>query len=427
MTVPDGWRMQTRRKLCAWCMIVGLILLSGCNSDTGSLNPTPSPPAVPTMVRAEPRRVSTVILTPTVQESSELPTPSKIPPTEQPDAINRQPEVQLYSRPSAGSNVIEVLSEQTDLIVIGRMENNRWLQVVAPNAQVGWIPLDALDVFVDLDTVSITAVIGEPLPTTLPPGRPTGRLITGITPRAREIFEEGQRQGNRPGVFSKVGDSLTVASYVLFPIGWGVHDLQQYAYLDPVIEHFSPEQANDSNSFSNTSLAADNGWTSASVLDASLAHHQFCSGETPLECEYRIVKPALALILIGTNDVELLSADQYRQNMRKIIEISISRGIIPVISTIPDRLGYETQVIQYNAIVHDLAGELQIPVWDYAWAMSILPNNGLSEDGVHPSWPPGDIAQAARFNPQNLQYGYTARNLTALQVLDVIWRQVMRG
>lgn len=428
MIVPDDWCMETKRKLGAWVMPAMLVaLLTACGDDTASLNSIATLPVVPTMVRAEPRRVSTVVLTPTVLPDGS-PTLSVIPPTDQPDAVNRQSDVPLYARPAAGSNVIQVLPAQTELIVIGRMENNRWLQVVAPSTQVGWVPLDALDVNISLDTISITAVIGEPLPTVLPPGRPTGRLITGITPRTREIFEEGQRQGNRAGVFSKIGDSITVASYVLYPIGWGVHDLQQYAYLDPVIQHFKTETANDSNSFSNTSLAADNGWTTDSVLDTGLAHHQFChGGETPLECEFRILKPALALILLGTNDVELLSAAEYRQNLRRIMEISISRGIIPVVSTIPDRLGFETQVIQFNAIVHDLTREFQTPLWDYAWAMSILPNSGLSQDGVHPSWPPGDIAEAARFSPQNLQYGYTARNLTALQVLDAVWRQVIKG
>jgi hypothetical protein len=31
----------------------------------------------------------------------------------------------------------------------------------------------------------------------------------------------------------------------------------------------------------------------------------------------------------------------------------------------------------------------------------------------------------ARFTPENLQYGYTVRNLNALQVLDALLRTVM--
>jgi hypothetical protein len=45
----------------------------------------------------------------------------------------------------------------------------------------------------------------------------------------------------------------------------------------------------------------------------------------------------------------------------------------------------------------------------------------MGPDGVHPSWAPN----AADFTPENLQYGSTVRNLTALMVLDALWRQVM--
>ena len=59
-----------------------------------------------------------------------------------------------------------------------------------------------------------------------------------------------------------------------------------------------------------------------------------------------------------------------------------------------------------------------------------LPNNGLEADGVHPSYPPDTIGQweaAANFVGENLQYGYNMRNLSALQVLDALWRQVILG
>jgi hypothetical protein len=37
---------------------------------------------------------------------------------------------------------------------------------------------------------------------------------------------------------------------------------------------------------------------------------------------------------------------------------------------------------------------------------------------------PPDKATTA-FTPENLKYGYTVRNLTALQALDAIWRLVI--
>jgi len=44
-----------------------------------------------------------------------------------------------------------------------------------------------------------------------------------------------------------------------------------------------------------------------------------------------------------------------------------------------------------------------------------------ASDGVHPSAAPN----SADFTPENLQYGMTVRNLTALQALDAVWRGAM--
>ncbi len=242
----------------------------------------------------------------------------------------------------------------------------------------------------------------------------------------KSIFQHGQQLGNRANVFSKIGDSLTVATYVLYPIGWGGYTLHDYEYLAPVIQYFSATNARDSNSFANISLSADNGWTTESVFNPSLANPELCQiGEPPLLCEYRVVRQAVALILLGTNDVAELPLSSFQSNLRNIVEVSIHKGVIPIISTLPNREGYEQQVDEFNAVIWALAYESGVPLWDYGAAMAALPNSGLSADGVHPSWPPGDFDAAANLSRPNLQYGYTVRNLTALQVLDEIWRSVL--
>jgi hypothetical protein len=263
-------------------------------------------------------------------------------------------------------------------------------------------------------------LVTDPMqPTTVP-------LITNLTDHNRQIFLRGQQLGNRANVFSKVGDSLTVATYVLYPIGWGAYNLHTHTSLQPVIDYFSAPVAETENSFSHISLAAENGWTTQSVLDPTRANPQVCQRyETPLLCEYRVMRPTIALILLGTNDVSQLPAEVFRGNLRRIIEISINRGVIPVISTLPDRASYSDQIRVFNGHIRELAREFGTPLWDYGAFMATLTNGGLAADGVHPSWPPGDYAAAADFSPENLQYGYTLRNLTALQVLDDLWRQVI--
>jgi hypothetical protein len=64
-----------------------------------------------------------------------------------------------------------------------------------------------------------------------------------------------------------------------------------------------------------------------------------------------------------------------------------------------------------------------IPLWDFYSSINGLPNRGLSGDGVHPSEAPDN--QDAYFDEEHLQYGFTVRNLGALQMLYELWRQVL--
>jgi hypothetical protein len=192
-----------------------------------------------------------------------------------------------------------------------------------------------------------------------------------------------------------------------------------------VVAHFASGWARTGNSFYNTSLAAKAGWSSWSVLAPSLADKTVCGAyESPLVCEYRISRPAVALIMVGTNDVMGTPSDAYRANLQRIVGDTVNLGIIPVVSTIPPflRTGYEARADELNGIIVAVAQEFDVPVWHYWAALQPLPNRGLAPDGVHPSWSPGP----ADFTAENLRYGYTVRNLTALQALDLVWRQCMQ-
>ena len=226
--------------------------------------------------------------------------------------------------------------------------------------------------------------------------------------------------GNQAHVFSKIGDSITVAPTFLVPFGWGSFNLRDEGYLADVVNFYAGGWARNGNSFNNTSLAAKGGWSSFTVLSPSQADHSVChAGEPPLWCEYRLSRPSVALIMVGTNDVMDSSSDAYRANLQRIVADSLSRGIVPVLSTIPafHRAGYEARVAELNGIIADVAHQNDIPLWDYWSALESLPNEGLGPDGIHPSAAPN----SADFTADNLQFGYTVRNLTALQALDALW------
>jgi hypothetical protein len=60
-------------------------------------------------------------------------------------------------------------------------------------------------------------------------------------------------------------------------------------------------------------------------------------------------------------------------------------------------------------------------VWNFWLAVQPLPLHGLRSP-EHLTY--GEYVLPADFSPENMQYAYNVRNLTALQVLDVVWRSV---
>ena len=78
----------------------------------------------------------------------------------------------------------------------------------------------------------------------------------------------------------------------------------------------------------------------------------------------------------------------YRANLSRIVELTEAQGIIPILSTIPLRDGFEERVQEFNQIVVEVAQEHAIPLLDYGAAMLPLGAGGLDLDGAHPSVPP---------------------------------------
>src|SRR5262249_22015372 len=137
------------------------------------------------------------------------------------------------------------------------------------------------------------------------------------------------------------------------------------------------------------------------------------------------IHPALALVMVGTND--LLGGDVagYRARLTALAQAALGRGVIPVLSTIPDSYypELEQSVGPFNQAVADVADALGVPLWNYWKALQGLPHRGLGGDGIHPSTHP---LGAGYFAGDGLSYGYNVRNATALEVLDTIERAVFR-
>ncbi len=334
--------------------------------------------------------------------------------------------LRLRDAPGTGS-VIMNLSANTSLTVIGKSQDGTWVQVITDDGVMGWVATEYLVLTSSLDGVTVAANSVPTQVAAVSAGPVNANAVSGVSSHARAIFLYGRSLGNSAYTFTRVGDSISAAPQFLTQIGAGNYSLGDYSYLGGAIRFFSGPNARGQNPFAASSIAARNGWGTTSVLDPSNADGGLCrSGETPLACEYRVVKPSVALIMFGTNDSGGLSTLDFQANMQEIVQISINMGVIPVLSTIPPKhysSATDGRVAEFNQVIIATAQMYDVPLWDYGQVMRSLSGEGLASDGVHPSTPPDSITTI--FDADHLRYGYTARNLTALHVLWTLWQQVL--
>lgn len=254
----------------------------------------------------------------------------------------------------------------------------------------------------------------EPTPTLSPDAWKDLPVIPEtISQRIIEIYRRGLELGNNPHAFSKVGDSNSTLPEFLGDFDRPrAYRLGDYAYLQPAVDHFSGY-------WSRGSMAVKIGMSTNGVLSPLWADWRECkANESPLECELRINKPAFVLVGLGTNDAYDVRTEPIEERMRKVIEIIIAHGSIPIMTTKVDNLEGDHTI---NRMIARLAYEYDIPLYNLWAAMQPLPKQGL-ETAFH--YTSGEIGRCEFDDPQNLQYGWTIRNLTALQTLDAVWRGV---
>ncbi|HEY3343093.1 MAG TPA: LysM peptidoglycan-binding domain-containing protein [Anaerolineae bacterium] len=336
--------------------------------------------------------------------------------------------LRLRKSPVVGDNVVTRLPALTLLTPVGRTTDSSWLQVTLSDGTSGWVMAQYVDITGDLTQVSITdqAQAQQSSGSSGSTGSSTANLqprdepyISGITSKSASIFKAGQALGNRAGAFALVGDSNTQNPAFLQALDQGNFNLGDYAYLQDTVQFFRGSFAR-----SQSSPAAVGGFNTTKVLDPANSPGSCNKGETPLACEYRITKPSIALILMGTGDQHTWQGFEGRY--RTIIEYTINQGIIPVLITKGDDLEHRDNSAPsgyINDIIRRLSREYDVPLLDLRQAIDGLPNHGFNSDGFHYNTPPD--GKSCYFDTDHMQYGYTIRNLTALQILDALRRQVV--
>ncbi len=130
------------------------------------------------------------------------------------------------------------------------------------------------------------------------------------------------------------------------------------------------------------------------------------------------LNPEVALIMFGTNDLDSVPLEEYKQKTRQVVQKCLDNGTVVILSTIPPRHGLAEKAAAYADAVRQIAREMEVPLIDFhSEILKRRPDDWdgamdkfseyegydvptlLARDGVHPS------------NPKKYQDDYSAEGL----------------
>jgi lysophospholipase L1-like esterase len=116
-------------------------------------------------------------------------------------------------------------------------------------------------------------------------------------------------------------------------------------------------------------------------------------------------RPQFMLLLEGTNDLLFNSPDTVYRNMAYMVDVSIARGTVPVLGTIPPDIYAAAQnlakpIIETNTLLKQLARERNIALADH-YAALVGNWANLTYDGLHPNLAGYTIMARTWFTPVN--------------------------
>lgn len=262
-----------------------------------------------------------------------------------------------------------------------------------------------------LPTLAEAAAIALPAD----PGAVYTVKISNVLPSLRNVYVHGLAAGRNTRRFSKIGDCQVTSASFLQSIDRGFYKLGDYGYLQSAIDHFN-------GSFRRVGPTGVDGMKMDNMLDPQWTNPELCGeDESRVECEFRLHNPAVVFIYIqprlGNNWAQL-----YHDSLTRGVQMALDRGIIPILSTHINWEGHEKITEETNRVVNLVAAEMGVPVWDFNASTRNLPHGGDNGNWHMNISPHGSMDFT---DPRNFQYAMTIRNLEALQVLDIILRQVM--
>src|SRR5215213_10322447 len=152
---------------------------------------------------------------------------------------------------------------------------------------------------------------------------------------------------SRPGVVLHVGDSITYAN----PYGaWALNG-----------KGHTPDDAATLKWMHAGSRDDTDGWHLAAA-----DHPAGKQGMPPLKDLFEKYKPQAVVFMLGTNDASAgRTVDAYRRDVEAALDLMLSRGIVPIVSTIPPHVHHEALARSYNEALREIARAKKLPLIDY--------------------------------------------------------------
>lgn len=311
----------------------------------------------------------------------------------------------------------------TQATLIGRNTIGNWWYIRLDESRIGWAMAGYFEDVADLRLSEIPIIESYHADLDRVSGELTSQLhaipiLPTLSEAMHDVYLLGQELGNQPNVISKVGDSNSAQAIYLSPISTGNYDLGGYDFLQDTVDYFY-------DSFGIVPQSAKVGLNMFSLFEPIWADSDLCEPEEyPLICEYRLNKPAIAVVMFGANDVKVLNRAEYETQMRLLIEQSLERGVIPLLLTFgsdPNLNPNHAQLLRFNLIVAGLADEYQVPLLNLWAALTDLPRNGVGEDLLHLT----STGAGMNLTGNESFYGLSLHHLLVLQALDTIRREVI--
>ncbi|MBI5958379.1 MAG: SH3 domain-containing protein [Chloroflexi bacterium] len=223
-----------------------------------------------------------------------------------------------------------------------------------------------------------------------------------------------------PGVFSVVGDAPPSAFLAEFADGVGDFGaLDDAGELNDLVFYYtSAILPPGGNSFqSGGAFGTNPDWRAGDLLDPVRADPGWCAGQTPLDCELTVNRPAVVFVVIGRNDVlNNTPMDQFSAQIEAITQAIIAQGGIPVLTTIPGSQDAYPSLQAYNTAIARVADDYDVPLLNIWRRINSSAPSGV-DGNLQLTWSGvGDVLNDAELNT----YGIPNRNLVALRILQRI-------